>query len=90
VNPVLWSDTALDRLADLYVTAAPTERDEVVAAAEAVYRELGAESAERGESRGGRVRVTFFGRLTVFFQTPTGATDPVRVLWVHWAAARRR
>jgi plasmid stabilization system protein ParE len=89
MNAVTWHQRALDRLADIYVAASPEEREAVTRAAEEVNRELGDQPAQQGESREGRLRVTFFGRMTVFFQTPAQPTDPVRVTWVRWSAKRR-
>jgi hypothetical protein len=89
MNPISWHTRALDRLADFYVAADPRERDEITATAESVNRGLQDDPATQGESRGGRSRVTFYGRMTVYF-VPAEAGRPTRVLMVHWTTPRRR
>lgn len=87
--PVVWTEPALARLADHYVAAPPTEREEIVETVESVNRVLGTRPAEQGESRGDRDRVAFFGRLTVFFRSHADP-ESAEVLHVRWVTPRPR
>ena len=92
MNPVEWLDIALDQLADIYVRAEGGEKLDVIAATMDVNARLGDRPAARGESRDGDRRVTFFGRLTVYYRSPAAA-DPgglVTVVYVRWRQVRPR
>jgi plasmid stabilization system protein ParE len=64
---VKWTKRALDRLADLYVSDAPDERERMAAAVEALNSRLQSNPLEQGESRAGGFRITFVELLVVGF-----------------------
>ena len=63
--------TALDRLADIYVSAIPELRVEIARAVEALNRRLAHNPYEEGESRSGNLRITFPKHLVVHFRVIT-------------------
>jgi hypothetical protein len=68
-----WTEDALDRLADIYVAAAPSERDAVVRCVGLINSRLAADPWDVGESRGPRRRVWFVYPLVVAFDLlPSG------------------
>jgi plasmid stabilization system protein ParE len=70
---VEWTDEALDRLADLYVSAAtPADRDALARHVERSNRRLAADPHGLGESRGPGRRVWFSPPLMVAFDLPVG------------------
>lgn len=85
--PVKWHHRALDRLADIYVSVDVAEREVIAATAASATRLLQDQAAQQGESRGGRIRVAFFGRMTVFFEPGSGTADTT-VVMIHWIPRR--
>ena len=73
-----WLEAALDRLADIYVTAGPVERERMAAGVEAFNARLAADPLDVGESRVGGYRVAFPPLLRVYFHVDE-ATRRVRV-----------
>ena len=89
MKPIVWHDDALDKLADYYVAAELEEREEIAKTVEAINRGLQNSPAQQGESRSGRIRVTFYGSMTVKFE-PANGHRPTQVLMVQWKRRRRR
>ena len=67
MNDVVWVDTAPDQLAAIYVATATGERNDPVAAVEAIDRTLGGNGPLEGQSRGGTSRVYFHDLLVITF-----------------------
>ncbi len=57
---VEWKESAIDRLADFYVTASPEDRAVIELAAERINRELTRDPLEHGESRESLYRRVWF------------------------------
>ena len=77
MNPELptdpeWDEATYDALADIWVQITPEERDVVEAAVRRLNRLLRDDPDIQGESRTGRIRVTFEGPLTVYFRYVPG------------------
>lgn len=64
---LVWSNRALDQLAELYVEATPEERKRMAAGVDALNARLRADPLNEGESRAGGIRVTFPALLMVAF-----------------------
>jgi hypothetical protein len=64
---VIWLNSALDQLADVYVAAAPAERQRIAAGVEALNARLAADPLSVGESRVGGNRITSPPLLAVGF-----------------------
>lgn len=69
---VEWTSTALDRLADIYVEAEPSERDAIGRGAERINAQLALDPSSLGESRGPRRRIWFSHPLAVSYYLPPG------------------
>jgi hypothetical protein len=78
---VIWSDSALDRLAELYVAASPGERNRMALGIDAFNRLLSEQPLEVGESRSGLMRIGFPDLLAVRFRVDSDARI-VRVVGV--------
>ena len=78
-----WTTEALDELADVWISASPSDRDDFATGIERMNRRLERAPLEEGESRGPLRRVTFINGLTVHFEVlvPAGIA---RVLHVRW------
>lgn len=74
----LWLESALDKLADIYVTLDPDERERVAAGIERFNERLASEPLDVGESRVGGFRVAFPPLLKVSFHVDA-ASRRVRV-----------
>jgi hypothetical protein len=70
---VVWRTETLDRLAELYVAAAPADRDRMAAGVDALNRRLAEHPLGEGESRDGSIRITFTALLMVRFRVDAGA-----------------
>jgi hypothetical protein len=68
MSRVTWEDRARDELADIYVQATPTERNQIERVVVAFEGDLADDPMSVGESRGQRSRVEFRGFLTFWFQ----------------------
>jgi plasmid stabilization system protein ParE len=64
---LIWSNTALDQLADAYVAADPVEREQMAAGIESLNTRLRDDPLAVGESRVGAYRVEFVPRFAVLF-----------------------
>jgi hypothetical protein len=71
VNPV-WSNAALDALADIWVAATSTDRNEIERAVHEINRELADDPANKGESRSGSARALIESPLTVWYRVLPG------------------
>lgn len=69
---VEWQEDALDRLADIYVAAAPADRDEIGRCVEHINARLASDPGGLGESRSPGRRVWFTPPLVVVFDLPVG------------------
>lgn len=77
---ILWTETARDQLADLYVACPIDEREELIQIIGIVEQLLLKNGNIIGESRGGSHRVFFAPRITVFFSLlNTGDIEIFRV-----------
>ena len=65
---VIWTDRALDRLADIVVAVDLTTQDRITGAVEALNRRLARDPLVEGESREGTYRLTFVEDLAVRFR----------------------
>lgn len=74
---VVWTDPALDQLADIYVQRPLPEQRALAATVERINRELADDPTTYGEARDGSVRVWFTGPLVVTYRVEAG--DVVRV-----------
>jgi plasmid stabilization system protein ParE len=73
-----WGEAALDKLADIYVTADASERERMAAGVEEFNAQLAADPLDVGESRVGGYRVAFPSLLKVSFHV-NEANSRVRV-----------
>ena len=69
---VVWTDAALDMLADIYANLHLFEQRALAQTVERINRELTEAPAGRGESREGNIRVWFTGPLVVTFRLERG------------------
>jgi hypothetical protein len=75
---LIWSDTALDKLSDFYVTLTLDEQDVLERTVKGMNAQLRLRADQLGESRTPWVRVWFEGGLMVRFEL-TPAEDVVTV-----------
>ena len=75
-----WAEEPFARMGQL-IQLHPARRDEFAAALRELADELSSHADVAGESRGGRLRVTFAGPLTVYFR-PDPATASVQIVGV--------
>lgn len=68
---VMWSDMAMDQMADIFVVTDLPGQDHLTTLIDGLNRRLARDPRDEGESRTGNYRVTFIGDLTVRF-----AVDP--------------
>lgn len=73
-----WLESALDKLAEIYVAADSSERERIAAGVEAFNARLATAPLEEGESRMGGYRIAFPPLLRVYFRVYE-ATHRVRV-----------
>ena len=86
MNAVIWLESALDALADIWVTVAPDERERIEGGVDRINRTL-ARDRDAGESREGNNRVLHVVPVTVRFRVEPG---PVVVVYqVHFVRPRR-
>jgi hypothetical protein len=64
---LIWSNYALDRLADIYVAATLDEQARIAAGVDALNARLRSDPLNEGESRSGTYRLTFTPLLSVGF-----------------------
>jgi len=64
---VIWKTFQLDRLAEIYVSAGPIDRDRMAAGIEGFNAQLAADPLAVGESRDRGYRVAFPSLLCVYF-----------------------
>ncbi len=75
---VIWVAALLDRLAEFYLAADPTNRDRMAVGVERFNERLAADPLAVGESRMGGYRVAFPPMLCVYFRV-----DPAgRAVWI--------
>jgi hypothetical protein len=67
VFTLIWSNRALDQLAEIYVSADAAERARMAPAIEALNVRLRNDPSAEGESRAGELRITFIPLLAVAF-----------------------
>jgi len=87
MNPLVWKQTALDLLADIYVSASVAERELIARIVERVNRQL-RDDPEAGESRSGTMRILV--ELPMVFDFAVDKYGVVVVLKVRWRPSRRR
>ena len=79
---VMWSDRAMDQLADIFVVTDLPGQDHLTTLIDGPNRRLARDPMDEGESRTGNYRVTFIGDLTVRFsvdaQSPIVRVNGVR------------
>jgi len=77
---VAWGGKPFDQMAQI-IRNNPARKDELAEALQEVTARLQSHADTAGESRGGRIRVTFAGPLTVYFvpDTDSMAATVVRV-----------
>ena len=73
-----WLESALDKLADIYVAADTLDRERIAAGVETFNAQLAADPLDIGESRVGGYRVAFPPLLQVYFHV-NEANRQVRV-----------
>ena len=78
---VIWLDSVLDKLAEIYVNADTAERNRMAVGIDTLNRLLSDRPLEMGESRGGTVRIAFSDLLAVRFRVDSDARI-VRVVGV--------
>jgi hypothetical protein len=84
---VEWTESALDRLADLFVSADLAEQDLIEAAVKRINAALAADPWDLGESRSSGWRVWFVDPLMVIFRVSQAGG---RVIVSHVARPRRK
>ena len=80
---VVWTDYALDLLADVVVSLDLAMQDQLTSAIETLNRRLQSDPLDEGESRNSPYRVTFVGSLGILFRVEA-ANGVVRVTEVRW------
>jgi hypothetical protein len=80
---VVWTDYALDLLADVVESLDLASQDQLTSAIETLNRRLASDPLDEGESRNSPYRVTFVGSLGVLFPVEA-ANGVVRVTEVKW------
>jgi hypothetical protein len=80
---VIWTDYALDRLADVFVSLDLLTQDQLTAEIDALNHRLASDPLREGESRTSPYRMTFAGSLGVLFRVET-SNGVVRVTEVKW------
>ena len=75
---VVWVAGLLDRLAELYISAEPADRDRMAVGVEHFNNRLAADPLSVGESRQGNHRVAFPPLLHVYFRVDQSS----RVVWI--------
>jgi len=65
---VEWTESALDRLADLYVAVDRQEQDRIESTVQTINRMLADDPSSLGESRSGSRRVWFQDPLMIIFR----------------------
>jgi len=78
VYQLIWRDSALDALADIYVAADPANRAIISAEVEELNAQLRLNPTTVGESRSGSDRMTFIHRVAIGFRASTS----LRTVWV--------
>ncbi|MFO0797729.1 MAG: hypothetical protein U0804_09630 [Gemmataceae bacterium] len=68
-----WLKQPLDRLADCYVSVAADVRERMAGAVERLNARLKQSPLAEGESRSGRLRITFVAGLTILFEVDESA-----------------
>ncbi len=86
MNAVVWLESELDKLADVWIDVTPEERDRIEAAVNRINATL-ARDAGAGESRSGNHRILHVSPVTVRFRPESDST--VVVASVHYARPRR-
>jgi hypothetical protein len=83
---LVWTEHALDDLADVWVAVDPPTRDRIEAAINRLNADLRDDPNEVGESRDNKRRIAFAGPLVVVFQV----NDVARVVRVNhvWVPGR--
>lgn len=80
---LVWTEHALDDLADAWVSVDPVTRDRIEAALHKLNTNLQHHPNEVGESRPGDYRIGFAGPLVVFFRVDaTNRVVRVNHAWV--------
>jgi hypothetical protein len=72
---LIWRDAALDELADAWVAADPSTRDEIERVVKGLNRRLGNDPLQVGESRFGGYRVAIEAPVAIVFHVD--ASDQV-------------
>lgn len=70
---VVWTEAALDTLADMYAELHLFEQRALAQTVERINRDLEDDPSSHGESREGGVRVWFTGPLVVTFRLEAGS-----------------
>jgi plasmid stabilization system protein ParE len=85
---LVWTEHALDDLADIWIAVDPPTRDRIEAAILRLNAELREHPNEVGESRGANRRIAFAGPLVVFFHVD----DAAGLVRIHhaWVSLRPR
>jgi plasmid stabilization system protein ParE len=80
---LVWTEHALDDLADVWVAVDPPTRDRIEAAIHRLNADLRQNPNEVGESRDGNRRIGFAGPLIVVFRVDMNArTVRVNHAWI--------
>ena len=67
MHEVVWTESALEELATLWLAAESSHREAITAAQAQIDHQLERDAAETGESRPGDRRIAFFPPLGVVF-----------------------
>jgi plasmid stabilization system protein ParE len=70
---VVWTNAALDELADIWVAATPALRDRIEAAVLRLGNQLASDPTAVGESRDGNRRVVFDAPIAIICRVETGS-----------------
>lgn len=65
---LIWTERALDQLADVYVAVAQDERDRIAAAVDSFNQRLQSDPLSEGESRSNGFRIAFLPLIAVMFR----------------------
>jgi hypothetical protein len=78
---VIWKNSALNQLAEIYVSVTPEQRNKIFEAVTDLNARLEVGPLEIGESRGHIDRIVFVPLLSLFYSVDQ-VSKVVRVTWV--------
>lgn len=82
MSTVVWDESALDRLADIWVQATPADRIKIDAAVQRINRTLLRNPDQQGESRPANLRILIVPPLAVLFRVTPPDLATVTHVWL--------